>query len=98
MDTNSFSSFYKAFKSKDKGLDGKYFMSVSSTSIYCRPEPAPRNTKVDSSKRIFKKELKIITDGLLEENNLQELSLKLGYKEPHRYEALLNFLKHCVYS
>ncbi len=30
-------SLYEAFKAKDKRLDGKYFMGVSSTGIYCRP-------------------------------------------------------------
>ena len=37
MDGKNFDSFYEAFKSKDKRLDGKYFMGVSSTGIYCRP-------------------------------------------------------------
>lgn len=37
MDKDKFDSFYEAFKSKDKRLDGKYFMGVSSTGIYCRP-------------------------------------------------------------
>ncbi|WP_289183450.1 DNA-3-methyladenine glycosylase 2 family protein [uncultured Dubosiella sp.] len=117
MDTKSFNSFYEAFKSKDKRLDGKYFMGVSSTGIYCRPvctakmpkkenctfyksaaeaelngyrpcltcrpELAPGNAKVDSSKTILKKALKLIDDGLLEENNLQELSLKLGVSDRH---------------
>ena len=117
MDTKSFNSFYEAFKSKDKRLDGKYFMGVSSTGIYCRPvctakmpkkenctfyksaaeaelngyrpcltcrpELAPVNAKLDSSKTILKKAFKFIDDGLLEENNLQELSLKLGVSDRH---------------
>lgn len=117
MNIENFDSFYEAFKSKDKRLDGKYFMGVSSTGIYCRPvctakmpkkenctfyksaaeaelngyrpcltcrpELAPGNAKVDSSKTILKKALKLIDDGLLEENNLQELSLKLGVSDRH---------------
>ena len=133
MDTKSFNSFYEAFKSKDKRLDGKYFMGVSSTGIYCRPvctakmpkkenctfyksaaeaelngyrpcltcrpELAPGNAKVDSSKTILKKALKLIDDGLLEENNLQELSLnealnlrKLLKPDANATSKILNFV------
>lgn len=117
MDTENFDSFYEAFKSKDKRLDGKYFMGVSSTGIYCRPvctakmpkkenctfyksaaeaelngyrpcltcrpELAPGNAKVDASKIILKKALKLIDGGLLEENNLQVLSSKLDISDRH---------------
>lgn len=117
MDIGNYYSFYEAFISKDKRLDGKYFMGVSSTGIYCRPvctakmpkkenctfyksaaeaelngfrpcltcrpELAPGNAKVDSSKTILNNALKLIDDGLLEENNLQQLSLKLGVSDRH---------------
>lgn len=117
MDKDKFDSFYEAFKSKDKRLDGKYFMGVSSTGIYCRPvctakmpkkenctfyksaaeaelngyrpclicrpELAPGNAKIDFSKEILKNALKLIDDELFEEINLQELSLRLGISDRH---------------
>lgn len=117
MDINIFDSLYEAFRSKDKRLDGKYFVGVSSTGIYCRPvctarmpkkenctfyksaaeaelngyrpclicrpELAPGSAKVDSSRVILKKALKFIDGGVLEESNLQELSLKLGISDRH---------------
>lgn len=117
MDKDKFDSFYEAFKSKDKRLDGKYFIGVSSTGIYCRPvctakmpkkenctfyksaaeaelngyrpclicrpELAPGNAKIDFSKEILKNALKLIDDELFEEINLQELSLRLGISDRH---------------
>lgn len=117
MNVENKNSLYEAFCSKEKRLDGKYFMGVSSTGIYCRPvcsakmpkkencsfyksaaeaeingfrpcmicrpELAPGNAKVDSSKTILKKAIKFIDDGLLEENNLHELSKKLNISDRH---------------
>lgn len=48
MDGKNFDSFYEAFKSKDKRLDGKYFMGVSSTGIYCRPVCNAKMPKKDN--------------------------------------------------
>ena len=48
MDGKNFDSFYEAFKSKDKRLDGKYFMGVSSTGTYCRPVCNAKMPKKDN--------------------------------------------------
>lgn len=34
---NSDSAMYSAFKAKDSRFDGRFFVGISSTGIYCRP-------------------------------------------------------------
>jgi AraC family transcriptional regulator of adaptative response / DNA-3-methyladenine glycosylase II len=33
----NYEAFYAAFKAKDPRFDGRFFVGVSSTGIYCRP-------------------------------------------------------------
>jgi AraC family transcriptional regulator of adaptative response / DNA-3-methyladenine glycosylase II len=46
--TNNKDALYAAFKAKDARFDGRFFVGVSSTGIYCRPvcrakQPKPEN-------------------------------------------------------
>lgn len=48
MSSENFDYLYKAFAAKDRKLDGRYFVGVASTGIYCRPVctakmPKPEN-------------------------------------------------------
>lgn len=108
MDKDSLDSFYEAFKSKDKELDGKYFMGVSSTGIYCRPvctAKMPKKENCTFYKSATEAELNGYRPCLICRPELasghakaDSITLKLGYQEPFRYEALLNFLAHRAIS
>jgi AraC family transcriptional regulator of adaptative response / DNA-3-methyladenine glycosylase II len=41
-------ALYAAFKAKDARFDGRFFVGVSSTGIYCRPVCAGRNLRPEN--------------------------------------------------
>lgn len=46
--TNDDSRLYSAFKAKDAGFDGRFFVGISSTGIYCRPVCRAKRPKEES--------------------------------------------------
>lgn len=105
-------SLYEVFKSKDERFDGRVFIGVSSTGIYCRPvckaklpkeenctyyttpaeaeadgfrpclicrpELAPGNSKIDSSKSIAARAVNIV-----DEENIEEIANILQVSSRH---------------
>ena len=97
-------SLYEIFKSKDERFDGRVFIGVSSTGIYCRPvckaklpkeenctyyttpaeaeadgfrpclicwpELAPGNSKIDSSKSIAARAVKLLEENVVDGGNI----------------------------
>ena len=110
-------SLYEIFKSKDERFDGKFFIGVSSTGIYCRPvckaklpkeenctyyttpaeaeadgyrpclicrpELAPGNSKLDSSKSIATMAAKLLEENISDEQNIEEIADILQVSSRH---------------
>ena len=110
-------SLYEIFKSKDERFDGRVFIGVSSTGIYCRPvckaklpkeenctyyttpaeaeadgfrpclicrpELAPGNSKIDSSKSIATRAVKLLEENIVDEGNIAEIANILGVTDRH---------------
>lgn len=100
-------SLYEIFKSKDERFDGRFFIGVSSTGIYCRPickaklpkeenctyyttpaeaeadgfrpclicrpELAPGNSKIDSSKSLASKATKLLEENIADDGNIEKI-------------------------
>ena len=110
-------SLYEVFKSKDERFDGRVFIGVSSTGIYCRPvckaklpkeenctyyttpaeaeadgfrpclicrpELAPGNSKIDSSKSIAARAVKLLEENIVDEGNIEEIADILQVSSRH---------------
>ncbi len=110
-------SLYEVFKSKDERFDGRVFIGVSSTGIYCRPvckakltkeenctyyttpaeaeadgfrpclicrpELAPGNSKIDSSRTIAARAVKLLEENIADERSIEEVANILGVSDRH---------------
>ncbi len=110
-------SLYEIFRSKDERFDGRVFIGVSSTGIYCRPvckaklpkeenctyyttpaeaeadgfrpclicrpELAPGNSKIDSSKSIAARAVKLLEENIVDEGNIEEIADILQVSSRH---------------
>ena len=117
MKEKVYHSLYEVFKSKDERFDGRVFIGISSTEIYCRPvckaklpkeenctyyttpaeaeadgfrpclicrpELAPGNSKIDSSKTIAARAVKLPEENIVDEGNIEEIANILQVSSRH---------------
>jgi len=73
----------QARKARDPRFDGRFFIAVRSTGIYCRPETSPGTPAWRGTSTTVSRALKLINEGALDDGSVSALSDRLGVTSRH---------------
>src|SRR5215467_13199958 len=74
---------YRALRSRDRRFEGRFYVGVVTTGVYCRPDAAPGTPAWFGTSATVSRALRLISEGALDGDDAEALASRLGVGTCH---------------